>query len=201
MVVNSEVDDLLNSILDDITTGSTTKSSDESVSDNAVSLSSDEPDVLNESISSDESVSSDNAVSLSSDETDVLNDTNTPNESIESEVTSSENHEDTTTQNAEEINVNTVFETNETKELALKFINRYLNLMLQKKTIAQDVKALKSEFEEQGVPTALCIKASNTFKAEDKMGENLVSEIDTFKTWFSENKEVCDKVTSLNAKS
>lgn len=176
MVVNSEVDDLLNSILDDITTGSTPNSPDESVS-------------------------SDNAVSLGSDGSDVLNDTNTPNESIESEVTSSENHEDTAAQNTEEINVNTVFETNETKELALKFINRYLNLMLQKKTIAQDVKALKSEFEEQGVPTALCIKASNTFKAEDKMGENLVSEIDTFKTWFSENKEVCDKVTSLNAKS
>ena len=179
MVVNSEVDDLLNSILDDITTGSTTNSPDESVSsDNAVSLSSD-----------------------GSDGSDVLNDTNTPNENIESEVASSENHEDTTVQSTEEINVNTVFETNETKELALKFINRYLNLMLQKKTIAQDVKALKIEFEEQGVPTALCIKASNTFKAEDKMGENLVSEIDTFKTWFSENKEVCDKVTSLNAKS
>lgn len=196
MVVNSEVDDLLNSILDDITTGSTANSPDESVSsDNAVSLGSDGSDVLNESVSSD------NTISLGSDGSDVLNDTNTPNESIESEVTSSENHEDTTAQNTEEINVNTVFETNETKELALKFINRYLNLMLQKKTIAQDVKALKSEFEEQGVPTALCIKASNTFKAEDKMGENLVSEIDTFKTWFSENKEVCDKVTSLNAKN
>ena len=51
MVVNSEVDDLLNSILDDITTGSTTNSPDESVSsDNAVSLSYDGYDVLNERV-------------------------------------------------------------------------------------------------------------------------------------------------------
>ena len=43
----------------------------------------------------------------------------------------------------------------------LEFSQRYLNLLNSKKQVDLDIKALKDEFDEEGVPTKNIVKAIN----------------------------------------
>lgn len=86
------------------------------------------------------------------------------------------------------------------KDLALEFSNRYLNLLEQKRTIDLDIKALKQEYDEQGLATKVVIKAINSLKKEKKETISQQDELAMFKEWLSANKEVDDKICSLAAK-
>lgn len=88
----------------------------------------------------------------------------------------------------------------DSKELANQFVQRYTRLQLQKKTIGKDVKALRQEFEEQGLPTGDVLKAFNKMRSEKRAGDEKLEQIETFKQWLQENTETQDLVTELDAK-
>ena len=89
---------------------------------------------------------------------------------------------------------------NEGKDLANQFVQRYTRLQLQKKNIGKDVKALRQEFEEQGLPTSDVLKAFNKMRSEKRAGDEKLEQIETFKQWLQENTETQDLVTELDAK-
>ncbi len=89
---------------------------------------------------------------------------------------------------------------NEGKDLANQFVQRYTRLQLQKKNIGKDVKALRQEFEEQGLPTSDVLKALNKMRSEKRAGDEKLEQIETFKQWLQENTETQDLVTELDAK-
>ena len=86
------------------------------------------------------------------------------------------------------------------KDLALEFSNRYLNLLEQKRALDLDIKALKQEYDEQGLATKVVIKAINSLKKEKKETISQQDELAMFKEWLSSNKEVDDKICSLATK-
>lgn len=88
----------------------------------------------------------------------------------------------------------------ETKGLINDFINRYANLQLEKKRILADVKELKKEFDEQGLPTGQVIKAFNAMSKELRDGQDAITELEIFKDFLYQNKIVHDIITQLIAK-
>lgn len=86
------------------------------------------------------------------------------------------------------------------KDLALEFSNRYLNLLEQKRALDLDIKALKQEYDEQGLATKVVIKAINSLKKEKKETISQQDELAMFKEWLSANKEVDDKICALATK-
>lgn len=88
----------------------------------------------------------------------------------------------------------------EIEELTISFAERYIRMMLQKKTLNEDVKALKKEFEEQGLPTRQVIKALDRIKKELKDGSEIEDEINTFKGMLFSKQSVQDGLTELLAK-
>lgn len=86
------------------------------------------------------------------------------------------------------------------KDLALEFSNRYLNLLEQKRALDLDIKALKQEYDEQGLATKVVIKAINSLKKEKKETISQQDELAMFKEWLSANKEVDDKICTLATK-
>lgn len=87
----------------------------------------------------------------------------------------------------------------ETKTLVNEFAERYLNLLLQKKAVDQDVKELKQEFDEQGVPTKIVMKAINNLKRNKKSNDSEKFEIEKFEAWLAENQKIDDVLTEVMA--
>jgi hypothetical protein len=90
---------------------------------------------------------------------------------------------------------------NEGEKLAVDFGNRYLNLMLQRKQLSKDVRVLRAEFEEQGLPTADVIKALNKIRTDKRAGDEKLEQIERFSEWLRGNQTVVDSLTELDAKS
>lgn len=88
----------------------------------------------------------------------------------------------------------------ETAETFLEFGNRYMNLMLEKKRLAQDIKALKQEFAEQGVSVNAAARALNLLNSEHKKTKTEIAELEMLKKLFSKSKEILDKIADVNAK-
>ena len=90
--------------------------------------------------------------------------------------------------------------TSETLDKVPEFIVRYANLQIEKKNIDADIKELRKEFEEQGLPIAQIIKAFNAMKKELKDGQSIIEELETIKEILYKNSEVHEKITQLLAK-
>lgn len=88
----------------------------------------------------------------------------------------------------------------EIEDLTIGFAERYIRLQLQKKTLSEDVKELKKEFEEQGLPTKQVVKALDRIKKELKEGSEVEEEIATFREMLYSQQSVQDGLTELNAK-
>lgn len=80
------------------------------------------------------------------------------------------------------------------------FAIRLLDLDEQKKSLADDIKALKDEFKEEGVPVAIVTKAVNIIKANKKKTDAEKFEEATITEWLESNKEIDDKIGVLAAK-
>lgn len=80
------------------------------------------------------------------------------------------------------------------------FSKRYLNLMKQKKDLDADIKELKNEFKEEGVPVQIVVAMINRIKAEKKKSDAVIFEEDTIKEWLASNPEIDDEIGQLNAK-
>lgn len=84
----------------------------------------------------------------------------------------------------------------ESLKLALEFTKRYSRLLLERKEISEGVKDLKKEYEEQGLPTAIVVKAFSKIKSEKK--EKNHDEIESFRQYISKNDEIMKLISELN---
>ena len=84
--------------------------------------------------------------------------------------------------------------------LTISFAERYIRLHLQKKSLCEDVKELKKEFEEQGLPTKQVIKAIDRIRKELKEGSDSEVEINTFKNMLYDKTIIQNGLTELDAK-
>lgn len=88
----------------------------------------------------------------------------------------------------------------EIEGLTISFAERYIRLQLQKKSLCEDVKELKKEFEEQGLPTKQVIKAIDRIRKELKEGSDSEVEINTFKDMLYDKTVIQNGLTELDAK-
>lgn len=88
----------------------------------------------------------------------------------------------------------------EIEGLTISFAERYIRLQLQKKSLCEDVKELKKEFEEQGLPTKQVIKAIDRIRKELKEGSDSEIEINTFKNMLYDKTVIQNGLTELDAK-
>lgn len=87
--------------------------------------------------------------------------------------------------------------TSESKENAVEFAKRYLNLLKNKQTIDEDIKALKAEFQENGVACKVIIKAITEVRKKKKQTDSEVFELEQAIGWIQEDKELDDKIVDL----
>lgn len=92
------------------------------------------------------------------------------------------------------------FRGSETKQNIEKYAKRLLNLEQQKKIIQEDIKALKLEFKEEGVPVGVVSRVINQLKREKKQTESELHEEIVIKDWLSSNTEIDDEIGALVAK-
>lgn len=86
----------------------------------------------------------------------------------------------------------------ESLEMAVEFAQRYSRLLLNKKNIGTDIKNLKKEFNERGLPTNIVVKAVTKMKNDKK--EQRRNEIDAFKEHISKNAELAELISQLISK-
>lgn len=86
------------------------------------------------------------------------------------------------------------------KENIENYAKRYLNLLTEKKGIDEDIKALKSEFKEEGVPVGIVTSVINKIKAQKKKTDSEKFEEDTIQKWLEENHDIDNEIGSLIAK-
>jgi len=88
--------------------------------------------------------------------------------------------------------------TEEARDNVETFSKRLVALMMDKKQIDLDIKALKKEFKEEGVPVGIVNKAITRIRAEMKKTEDEKFEEDTIQTWIASNAQLSDAIGALN---
>lgn len=86
------------------------------------------------------------------------------------------------------------------KENVENFAKRYLNLLLKKREIDQDVKALKDEFKEEGVPVSIVTSVINKIKVDKKKSDTEKFEMDVIREWLEGNVDIDNDIGVLIAK-
>lgn len=87
----------------------------------------------------------------------------------------------------------------EAKESILDFTKRYANLLKDKRQIDADIKALKEEYKEDGVPVQVVTKMFNKLKADKKKTDSQRFEEETIEEWLSEDKDIDDSIGELSS--
>lgn len=90
--------------------------------------------------------------------------------------------------------------TEEARRNIENFTRRFLNLQKQKKQIDEDIKALKQEFKEEGVPVNIVVSVINKIKQYKKKSDMEILEEETIKEWLESNKDIDDEIGELIAK-
>ena len=88
----------------------------------------------------------------------------------------------------------------EAREHIESFAKRLLNLQQSKKVIDQDIKALKEEFKEEGVPVGIVSTVVNRIKAEKKKTDTEKHELEVIQEWLETNDEIDNQITMLTSK-
>lgn len=81
------------------------------------------------------------------------------------------------------------------------FTKRLLNLEHEKKVIQEDIKALKDEFKDEGVPVQVVTRVINQIKREKRQSEGELHEEIVIKEWLESSTEIDDEIGSLVAKT
>lgn len=82
----------------------------------------------------------------------------------------------------------------------INFTKRLIELEKQKKIIQEDIKELKSEFKEEGVPVQIVTRVLNQIKREKRQSEGEINEENIIKEWLLNNTDIDDGVGDLVAK-
>ena len=80
------------------------------------------------------------------------------------------------------------------------FTKRLIELMKQKKALDQDIKALKDEFKEEGVPVGIVSSVLNKIKSNKKKSDSERFEEATIQEWLETNAEIDSGIGELVAK-
>lgn len=80
------------------------------------------------------------------------------------------------------------------------FTKRLIELMQQKKALDQDIKALKDEFKEEGVPVGIVSSVLNKIKSNKKKSDSERFEEETIQEWLETNAEIDSGIGELIAK-
>lgn len=88
---------------------------------------------------------------------------------------------------------------NEIKSNIESFTDRLLNLLSEKKELDEQIKDLKQEFKEEGVPVGIVVSVLNKIKAEKKKTDSERFEEDTIKEWLLSNHDIDSKIGTLIA--
>ena len=89
---------------------------------------------------------------------------------------------------------------NKSKKLTSEYALRYLNLELEMKKIKEDMKALKSEYEEQGLETTVVLKALRMYKTDRKLAPK-IDELIAYKDLLAFDDSIVDKIAELETKN
>ncbi len=81
-----------------------------------------------------------------------------------------------------------------------EFTKRFISLQMQKKALDADIKALKEEYKEEGVPVGIVTAVINKIKAEKKKSDSEIFEEDTIKEWLQSNADIDSDIGALIAK-
>lgn len=81
------------------------------------------------------------------------------------------------------------------------FTKRLLNLEHEKKVLQEDIKALKDEFKDEGVPVQVVTRVINQIKREKRQSEGELHEEIVIKEWLESSTEIDDEIGSLVAKA
>jgi len=79
-----------------------------------------------------------------------------------------------------------------------EYTRRLVRLMMNKKEIDNDIKALKQEFKEEGVPVSLVTRIVNKIKANKKKTDSELFEEDVINSWLTDNAEIDSSIGDLN---
>ena len=90
--------------------------------------------------------------------------------------------------------------TEEAKTNIENFTKRYINLLKDKKNIDLDIKTLKEEFKEDGVPVNVVCSVFNKLKAMKKKTDSQRFEEETISEWLESNAEIDDGLGELISK-
>ena len=88
----------------------------------------------------------------------------------------------------------------EARENVENFTKEYLKLLLHKKTIDQEIKDMKNNYKEDGVPVNAVCKAINAIKNSKKKTDSQKYEEDIIQDWLKQNKDIDDSISTLMAK-
>lgn len=88
----------------------------------------------------------------------------------------------------------------ESKQKISDFTKRYINLLKDKKRLDADIKALKDEFKDEGVPVQIVCKAVNVLKTLKKKTDSQIFEEEKIQEWLQEDKDIDNDIGELVAK-
>jgi uncharacterized protein (UPF0335 family) len=88
----------------------------------------------------------------------------------------------------------------EARENVENFTKEYLKLLLHKKTIDQEIKDIKDNYKEDGVPVSVVCKVINRIKASKKKTDSEIFEEDVICEWLEQNKDIDTSISTLMAK-
>ncbi len=88
----------------------------------------------------------------------------------------------------------------EARENIENFTKEYLKLLLHKKTIDQEIKDIKDNYKEDGVPVSVVCKVINRIKASKKKTDSEIFEEDVICEWLEQNKDIDTSISTLMAK-
>lgn len=80
------------------------------------------------------------------------------------------------------------------------FQERFLNLEKQKKTLNEDIKALKEEFNQEGVPTQVVVRCINNIKRLKRKTDSEVFEEEAIQEWLQSSQGISDSISDVISK-
>lgn len=88
----------------------------------------------------------------------------------------------------------------EARENVENFTRELLKLLIQKKSIDEEIKEMKNNYKEDGVPVGVVVKVINKIKTAKKKSDTEKHEEDIIGDWLEQNKDIDESICTLLAK-
>lgn len=85
----------------------------------------------------------------------------------------------------------------DTRIMIESFITSLADLEVKKKEIADDIKALKDDYKEEGIPVGIVVAAFNRAKKNKKKSESELNEEEVIQEWINESQIVDEAIMKV----